>query len=107
MSSLQFFQPASDDEAMDLLAASTTPFDSPTQRRFRTELHLGDTFASGRRRPAWVWAVRRGGAGGGGGGRRGPPPPLGIVAGLGTAYPDERVHVLDYFSGFDDPEAAT
>ena len=26
---------------------------------------------------------------------------------FGTAYPDERVHVLDYFSGFDDPEAAT
>ena len=96
MSSLQYFQPASDDEAMDLLAASTTPVDSPTQRRFRTELHLGDTFASGRRRPAWVWAVRRGDG-----------PPLGIVAGLGTAYPDERVHVLDYFSAFDDPEAAT
>ncbi len=43
-----------------------------------------------------MWAVRRGDG-----------PPLGIVAGLGTAYPDERVHVLDYFSAFDDPEAAT
>jgi ribosomal protein S18 acetylase RimI-like enzyme len=80
---------------MTLLAASALPVDSPTQRRFRTGLHLTDTFVSGRRRPAWVWAVRRGDG-----------PPLGVVAGLGTAYPDNQVHVLDYFSAYDDPEAA-
>ena len=54
MSALQFFHPASVDEAIGLLAASPLPVDSPTQRRIRGDVHLRDTFRSGRRRPAWV-----------------------------------------------------
>jgi GNAT superfamily N-acetyltransferase len=92
---LHLFSPISDDEAMALLAASAVPVDAPTQHRFRTALHLTDTFTSGRRRPAWVWAVRRGDG-----------PPLGVAAALGTAYPGDDVHVLDYFSAYDDPAAA-
>jgi ribosomal protein S18 acetylase RimI-like enzyme len=96
MSSLQFFHPASADEARALLMAAVPPVDSPTQRRFRTAMHLDDTLGSGRRRPEWVWSVRRGDG-----------PPLGVVAGLGTAYPEDRVHVLDFFTVPDDPEVAT
>ena len=51
MSALQFFQPASADEAIDLLSASLPPVDSPTQHRIRGDGHLQDTFESGRRRP--------------------------------------------------------
>lgn len=95
MNTLQLFRPASTDEARALLLAGVPPVDSPTQRRFRTALHVDGTLFSGRRRPEWVWSVRRGDG-----------PPLGMVAGLGTAYPDGRVAVLDYFSMPDDPEAA-
>ena len=51
MSALQFFHPASVDEAIALLAASPLPVDSPTQRRIRGDTHLRDTSTSGRRRP--------------------------------------------------------
>ncbi len=34
------------------------PVVSPTQRRYRTSTHLSTTFASGRRKPEWVWAAR-------------------------------------------------
>lgn len=54
-----FFQPATNEAAKALLAASPSPFDSPTQHRYRSTAHLDDTFSQGRRRPEWVWAVRR------------------------------------------------
>src|SRR5215468_12041421 len=56
--SFEIFQPASVDEAIDLLSSSPLPFDSPTQHRFRTLQHLEYAFAEGRRRPEWVWAAR-------------------------------------------------
>ena len=96
MSALQFFHPASVDEAIALLAASPVPVDSPTQRRIRSDDHLQDTFGSGRRRPAWVWAVRY----------DGDPTPLGTVAALGASAPDDRIHVLDHFGLPADPEVA-
>jgi GNAT superfamily N-acetyltransferase len=92
--SLQFYSPASADEAIDLLAASPLPMDSPTQHRYRSELHLQDTFASGRRRPAWVWAVRYDET----------QPPLGVAAALGSA--EGRAQVLDYFGVPEDPAVA-
>jgi ribosomal protein S18 acetylase RimI-like enzyme len=96
MSALQFFHPASADEAIALLAASPLPVDSPTQRRIRGVTHLHDTFASGRRRPAWVWGVRH----------ADDPTPLGVVAALGADAPDDRVFVLDHFGLPDDPAVA-
>lgn len=96
MSSLHVFSPTTADQARALLLAAPVPVDSPTQHRFRTALHLNDTFASGRRRPEWVWSVRRGDG-----------PPLGAVSGLGSAYPDDRVHVLDLLALPDDPDAAS
>jgi ribosomal protein S18 acetylase RimI-like enzyme len=95
MSALQLFHPASDDEARALLLNAQPPVDSPTQHRYRTALHLDDTLTSGRRRPDWVWSVRRADG-----------PPLGVVAAVGTSYPEDRVHVLDFFSMPDDSEAA-
>src|SRR5689334_19603980 len=56
--SFAIFQPASIQEAMDLLSGSPLPFDSPTQHRFRVLEHLENTFGAGRRRPEWVWAAR-------------------------------------------------
>jgi len=96
MSALQLFHPASVEEAITLLAASPMPIDSPTQRRIRGATHLNDTFGSGRRRPAWVWAVRH----------TDDPTPLGVVAAFGTDAPEDRVFVLDHFGLPDDPEAA-
>lgn len=96
MSALQFFHPASADEAITLLAASPLPVDSPTQRRIRGVTHLRDTFGSGRRRPAWVWAARY----------AGDPSPLGVVAAFGADAPDDRVFVLDHFGLPDDPAVA-
>lgn len=94
MSALQFFQPASVDEAVALLATSPLPVDSPTQHRVRGHDHLDDTFGSGRRRPEWVWAVRRD-----------DEPVLGVVAALGA--PDgSRVWVLDHFGIPSDPSVA-
>jgi ribosomal protein S18 acetylase RimI-like enzyme len=94
MSALHVFNPASLDEAIDLLASSPLPVDSPTQRRIRTDVHLIDTFDSGRRRPSWVWAVRH----------DDDSAPLGVVAALGA--PDGRCFVLDHFGLPDDPDAA-
>ncbi len=58
MPSLEIFCPASVDEAISILETSPMPVDSPTQRRYRTRAHLSTTFASGRRKPEWVWAAR-------------------------------------------------
>ncbi len=58
MSSLEIFCPASVQEAITILETSPLPVDSPTQRRYRTSAHLTTTFASGRRKPEWVWAAR-------------------------------------------------
>jgi ribosomal protein S18 acetylase RimI-like enzyme len=58
MSSLEIFCPASVHEAITILETSPMPVDSPTQRRYRTSAHLSTTFASGRRKPEWVWAAR-------------------------------------------------
>ncbi len=58
MSSLEIFCPASVHEAISILETSSMPVDSPTQRRYRTSAHLNTTFASGRRKPEWVWAAR-------------------------------------------------
>src|SRR5512135_866652 len=58
MSSIEIFCPASVDEAITILETSPMPVDSPTQRRYRTSTHLNTTFASGRRKPEWVWAAR-------------------------------------------------
>src|SRR3954447_26442774 len=96
MPALQFFHPASVDEAISLLAASPLPVDSPTQRRIRGDAHLRDTFGSGRRRPAWVWGVRY----------ADDPAPLGVVAAFGADTPDDRVYVLDHFGLPADPEVA-
>ncbi len=96
MSALQFVHPASVDEAVSWLAASPLPVDSPTQRRIRGLTHLHDSFGSGRRRPAWVWAVRAGDDG----------LPLGVVAAFGSSAPDDRVLVLDHFGLPEDPAVA-
>jgi ribosomal protein S18 acetylase RimI-like enzyme len=58
MSSLELFCPASVHEAITIVETSLMPVDSPTQRRYRTSAHLSTTFASGRRKPEWVWAAR-------------------------------------------------
>jgi ribosomal protein S18 acetylase RimI-like enzyme len=95
MSALQFFHPASVDEAVTVLAASPLPIDSPTQRRIRGDDHLHDAFTAGRRRPEWVWAVRY----------DDDAATLGTVAALGS--PDgARVFVLDHFGLPDDPSVA-
>ena len=92
MSEVQFFHPASVEEAHALLAASTMPVDSPTQRRIRSDDNLAQYFRSGRRRPAWVWAVRREGS-----------DVLGVVGVFGT--PDDR-RLLDVFGMPSEPELA-
>ncbi|WP_151081604.1 GNAT family N-acetyltransferase [Nocardioides cynanchi] len=95
MSALQFFQPATTDQAIALLAASPLPVDSPTQHRIRGDGHLVDAFESGRRRPEWVWAVRR----------DDDPAVLGVVAAFGA--PDgSRVWLLDHFGLPTDPATA-
>lgn len=94
MSSLLFFQPASEEEALALLAASPLTVDSPTQRRIRTERNLRDYLGSGRRRPEWVWAVRY----------DDDPAPLGVIGGFGS--PEGRLHCLDLFGLPADPAAA-
>lgn len=94
MSALHFFQPASADEAIALLAASTLPVDSPTQRRIRGATHLHDTFSSGRRRPEWVWAVRY----------DDDPAPLGVVGVFGSS--EGKPFILDVFGLPEDPTIA-
>lgn len=59
MTGLQLYQPESAAEAIDLLRRSKPPFDSPTQRRYRSDQHLEAAFKYGLRRPKWVWAARR------------------------------------------------
>ncbi|MFC6705277.1 GNAT family N-acetyltransferase [Flexivirga alba] len=92
---LHFYSPTTDVEAIDLLASSPTPFDSPTQRRLRTELHLLDAFGTGRRRPEWVWAVRDD-----------TDRQLGVLAALGADQPSDQAYVLDIFGLPDDPQVA-
>ncbi len=58
LSSLEIFCPASVHEAIAILETSPMLVDSPTQRRYRTRPHLSTAFASGRRKPEWVWAAR-------------------------------------------------
>jgi GNAT superfamily N-acetyltransferase len=93
VSDLEFFHPASVSEAESLLAASPMPVDSLTQRRIRSADNLAEYFAAGRRRPEWVWGVRR----------PGDPDTLGVVGAFVT--PDRRV-LLDVFGVPDDPEVA-
>jgi len=93
LSSLSFFHPASVEEAHTLLATSRMPVDSLTQRRIRSDDNLAEYFAAGRRRPEWVWGVRR----------DGDPAVLGVVAAFGT--PDGRL-LLDVFGVPADPDAA-
>lgn len=93
MSALQFFHPTSVAEAIHLLGTSQMPVDSPTQRRIRTDDNLRGYFETGRRLPAWVWAVRR----------HEDPAPLGVVSAFGT--PDGRM-LLDLFGLPTDPAVA-
>ena len=95
MSAPHVVHPSSVDEAISWLAAGPLPVDSPTQRRIRGLSHLRDSFGSGRRRPAWVWALRPAG------GR-----PLGVVAAFGSPAPDDQVLVLDHFGLPADPALA-
>jgi len=85
--------PASVAEAHALLAASSLPVDSPTQRRIRGDQHLTETFASGRRRPEWVWLATY----------DDDPAPLGLVGAFGA--PDGFL-LLDVFGLPEDPEVA-
>ncbi len=94
MSALQFFHPASVDEAIGLLAASPLPVDSPTQRRIRSDDNLREYFGSGRRRPEWVWAVQSDDA----------AAPLGVVGVFGSAA--GTPFILDVFGLPDDPDVA-
>jgi ribosomal protein S18 acetylase RimI-like enzyme len=91
-SSLHVFHPASVEEARALLAASSLPVDSPTQRRIRSEANLADYLTAGRRRPEWVWAIRR----------DDDPTALGVVGAFGA----HGVFLLDLFGVPDDDEAA-
>ncbi|MGC4109199.1 MAG: GNAT family N-acetyltransferase [Nocardioides sp.] len=91
-STLQFFHPDSVDEAHALLSRSALPVDSPTQRRIRSDDNLGDYLASGRRRPEWVWGVRR----------DDDPTVLGVVGGFGT----HGIFLLDVFGVPEDPDVA-
>ena len=89
---MNFFSPTTVDQAVGLLSVSPLPCDSATQRRYRSERHLLDTFETGRRRPAWVWAAGT------------PDEPLGVVAALGSA--SGECSVLDHFGLPEDPDLA-
>jgi ribosomal protein S18 acetylase RimI-like enzyme len=91
-SSLQFFHPASVNEAHTLLAASPMPVDSPTQRRIRSDENLSDYLTSGRRQPAWVWCVRR----------NDQPEVLGLVGAFGA----HGIFLLDVFGVPREPDVA-
>lgn len=91
-SALTFFHPASVDEALTLLASSTMPVDSPTQRRIRSDENLRDYLGSGRRRPEWVWGVRR----------EDSPDVLGVVGAFGT----QSIFLLDVFGVPDEAHVA-
>jgi GNAT superfamily N-acetyltransferase len=69
------------------------PVDSPTQRRIRSDQDLAQYFGSGRRRPEWVWGVRR----------DGDPSVFGVVGVFGT--PDGLL-LLDVFGLPPDPDVA-
>jgi GNAT superfamily N-acetyltransferase len=92
MSSLQFFHPASADEAEALLSASSMPVDSPTQRRIRTHESLARYFDSGLRRPEWVWGARVG------------DEAVGVVAAFGST--EGKPFLLDVLGLPDDQAAA-
>jgi GNAT superfamily N-acetyltransferase len=91
-SSLHVFHPASVEEAQSLLATSALPVDSLTQRRIRSSANLTDYLSSGRRRPEWVWAIRR----------DDDPAVLGVIGAFGA----HGVFLLDVFGVPADPEAA-
>lgn len=95
MSSLTFYHPASDAEAHALLSASPMPVDSPTQRRIRSDANLAEYLAAGRRRPAWVWAVRDAA-------EPDRPEPLGVVGAFGA----HGIFLLDVFGVPEDPQVA-
>jgi GNAT superfamily N-acetyltransferase len=92
--SLQFYSPASVDEAIDLLAASPLPVDSPTQQRIRTHDNLRTYFEDHKRRPEWVRAVRY----------DDDPTPLGVVGAFGS--PAGKMYCLDVFGLPEDPAVA-
>jgi GNAT superfamily N-acetyltransferase len=93
LTDLDFFHPASVEEARALLAASEMPVDSLTQRRIRTDENLAEYLATGRRRPEWVWGVRR----------EGDPRPLGVVGAFGTG---SGLYLLDLFGVPEEPDVA-
>jgi ribosomal protein S18 acetylase RimI-like enzyme len=93
LSSVHLFHPASVEEAHALLAASAMPVDTRTQRRVRSDDYLSANFESGRRRPEWVWGVRRGDD----------PEPLGVIGAFVTA---DGHTLLDVFDVPGDPTAA-
>jgi GNAT superfamily N-acetyltransferase len=93
LSTVQVFHPASVEEAHTLLAASAMPADTRTQRRVRSDDYLSANFESGRRRPEWVWGVRR----------DDDAAPLGVIGAFVTA--DGRT-LLDVFDLPADPTAA-
>jgi GNAT superfamily N-acetyltransferase len=76
-----------------MLAASRMPVDSPTQRRIRSEENIARTFESGRRKPEWVWGVRRSDA----------EETLGL---LGLFVTPDGIRLLDVFDLPPDPHAA-
>jgi GNAT superfamily N-acetyltransferase len=93
VSALQVFHPASAEEAQSLLATSAMPVDSLTQRRIRTSENLTDYLTAGRRRPEWVWAIRR-------------VDDDNTVLGVVGAFGAHGVFLLDLFGVPADPEAA-
>jgi hypothetical protein len=91
MTGLELFQPASVEQAIDLLRSSRPPIDSPTQRRYRSDEHLEAGFKYRIRRPEWVWAARRGDR------------VVGTIAALGFGR-DDIPRVINHMS---DPGATT
>ncbi|MEL4505887.1 GNAT family N-acetyltransferase [Luteococcus sp. H138] len=58
MTSQYLVQATTAQDAIDLMLSAPLAFDSPTNHRLRDRTLLERAFASGRRRPAWVWAAR-------------------------------------------------
>lgn len=89
---MPFFSPSTVEEAVRLLSTSPLPCDAPTQHRYRSQAHLHDAFATGRRRPEWVWAAGS------------PDRPLGVLAALGSS--EGGPEVLDHLGLPEDPDLA-